>query len=125
MPAWGEALGDSVVDVAAYVLSLSGQDAPPEWAESGKMRYQTMCAGCHGIDGQGMAALGAPNLADDDWLYGGDLAAVMASIRDGRSGHMPAWRGRLDEAEARAIAAWLYTQRTESAPFSAKRSSQE
>ncbi|HEX6998394.1 MAG TPA: cytochrome-c oxidase, cbb3-type subunit III [Gammaproteobacteria bacterium] len=111
MPAWGEALGEEgVVDVAAYVLTLSGRDAPPGWAAAGKARFDTTCAACHGIDGKGMQALGAPNLTDDDWLYGGDLATVMESIRNGRSGEMPAWRERLTEEQARAIAAWLYTQ---------------
>lgn len=112
MPAWGDALGhDGVVDVAAYVRSLAGLDAPPEWVAAGKARYETMCVGCHGIDGKGMQALGAPDLTDDAWLYGSDLASVIHSIRDGRSGEMPAWRGRLSDEEARAIAAWLHTQR--------------
>lgn len=112
MPAWGDALGhEGVVDVAAYVRQLAGLEAPSEWAAAGKTRFETMCAACHGIDGKGMTALGAPDLTDDDWLYGGDLASVIRSIRDGRSGEMPAWRGRLREDEARAIAAWLYTQR--------------
>ena len=116
MPAWGDALGhEGVVDVASYVRSLAGLDAPPEWAAAGKVRFDTMCAACHGIDGTGMPALGAPDLTDDDWLYGGDLASVIRSIRDGRSGEMPAWRGRLGEDEARAIAAWLYTQRKKGA----------
>lgn len=112
MPAWGDALGhDGVVDVAAYVLSLSGRDVPPEWQAAGKTRFETICAACHGIDGRGMPALGAPDLTDDDWLYGGDFASVVESIRDGRGGEMPAWRDRLSEDEARAIAAWLYATR--------------
>jgi cytochrome c oxidase cbb3-type subunit 3 len=127
MPAWGEALGhDAVVDAAAYVRSLSGLDAPREWVAAGKTRFDTMCAGCHGIDGKGMAALGAPDLTDDDWLYGSDLASVMSSIRDGRSGEMPAWRGRLGDDEARAVAAWLYAQRKKgSEPNFGKRSYEE
>ncbi len=115
MPPWGEVLGqDGVVDVASYVRSLAGLDAPRGWAAAGKARYDMMCAGCHGVDGTGMQALGAPDLTDDDWLYGGDLASVIVSIRDGRSGEMPAFRGRLGEDEARAIAAWLHTQRKRS-----------
>jgi len=127
MPAWGEALGhDGVVDVAAYVRSLSGLDAPPEWVTAGKTHFDTMCAGCHGIDGKGMAALGAPDLTDDDWLYGSDLASVMSSVRDGRSGEMPAWRGRLGDDEARAVAAWLYAQRKKgSEPNFGKRPNEE
>lgn len=109
MPSWGPALGqDGVVEVAVYVRSLSGAEASPEWIAAGKARFTTMCAGCHGIDGQGMPVLGAPNLSDDVWLYGGDLLSVIESIRHGRSGVMPAWRERLSEEQARAIATWLH-----------------
>lgn len=109
MPPWGEALGaDGLVDVVSYVRSLSGAEAPQEWIEAGKARYATLCAACHGVDGRGMAALGAPNLTDGAWLYGGDFTSVLESIRDGRGGEMPAWRERLDEGEVRAVAAWLH-----------------
>ncbi len=111
MPPWGAVLGDEgVVNVASYVRSLAGLDASAERAAAGKTQFETLCAACHGVDGKGLQALGAPDLTDDDWLYGSDLTSVIASIRDGRSGEMPAWRGRLSENEARAIAAWLYTQ---------------
>jgi cytochrome c oxidase cbb3-type subunit 3 len=109
MPPWGAVLGaDGVVDVASYVLSLSGTAAPRGWIEAGKARFATTCAACHGIDARGTPQLGAPNLRDDTWLYGGDFASVAQSIRDGRSGVMPAWRTRLDADEVRAIAAWIY-----------------
>ncbi len=108
MPPWGEVLGrDGLIQVTTYVLGLKTSGAANAESE-GKRLYETTCAACHGRDGKGMPALGAPDLTDDDWLYGGDFASVMTSIRDGRSGEMPAWRGRLSENEARAIAAWLY-----------------
>jgi len=114
MPPWGAVLGDEgVVNVASYVRTLAGLPASAERAAAGKTQFETLCAACHGVDGKGMQALGAPDLTDDDWLYGSDLTSVIASIRDGRSGEMPAWRGRLGENEARAIAAWLYTQQRE------------
>ena len=59
--------------------------------------------------------LGAPNLTDDVWLYGGDLATIEKTIRDGRGGVMPAWRTRLDDTEARLVAAWVYAQSRASA----------
>jgi cytochrome c oxidase cbb3-type subunit 3 len=112
MPAWGPALGaDGVVDVVAYVMSLSGTPAPSSWIEAGKTRFATMCAGCHGIDARGTPQLGAPNLRDRTWLYGGDFASISQSVREGRGGVMPAWRGRLADDEARAIVAWLATHR--------------
>ena len=63
---------------------------------------------CHGADGQGNEALGAPDLTDDVWLYGRDFNRMTETIRDGRNGYMPAWRDRLGEDRARAIAAWVY-----------------
>jgi cytochrome c oxidase cbb3-type subunit 3 len=117
MPAWGPALGQTgVVDVASYVRSLGGAEAPESWIASGKQRYMTMCVGCHGIDGKGNPALGAPNLTDDVWLYGGDFAAVGTTIRDGRGGVMPAWRNRLGEDEAKAVAAWIYSAASAASP---------
>ncbi len=111
MPAWGGALGrNGVNEVTAYVLSRAGVNAPPDWVDAGKARFDTLCASCHGADGRGNAALGAPNLTDDVWLYGGDFTSVAASIRNGRSGVMPAWRQRLREDEMRAIAAWIVAQ---------------
>ncbi len=111
MPPWGSALGrDGVNEVASYVLSLSGVTAPRDWVDAGKPRYEMMCAACHGADGRGNPALGAPNLTDDVWLYGGDFPSVAKSIREGRSGVMPAWRHRLSEDEMRAVAAWVVAQ---------------
>lgn len=109
MPGLGGALGhDGVNEAAAYVLSLSGAKAPADWVAAGKARFETVCAACHGVDGRGNPVLGAPNLTDNLWLYGGSFEQVAASIRDGRGGVMPAWRGRLDHDQARAIAAWVY-----------------
>jgi cytochrome c oxidase cbb3-type subunit 3 len=111
MPALGGALGqEGVNEVAAYVLSLSNTKAPTDWVEAGKVRFATLCAACHGADGRGNPAVGAPNLTDDTWLYGGDFTSVAATIRNGRNGVMPAWRGRLNEDQARAVAAWVYSQ---------------
>ncbi|HEY6643695.1 cytochrome-c oxidase, cbb3-type subunit III [Povalibacter sp.] len=111
MPAWAPTLGrDGVNEVASYVLSLSGVNAPADWVAAGKPRYEMLCVACHGADGRGNPALGAPNLTDSVWLYGRDFASVSASIAEGRSGVMPAWRGRLGEEQVRMIAAWLHAQ---------------
>lgn len=111
MPGWGAALGHTGVnEVTSYVLSLGGVKAPEDWVAAGKTRFDTMCAACHGADGRGNAALGAPNLTDNIWLYGGDFASVAASIRDGRNGVMPAWRRRLNEDQVRSITAWVTAQ---------------
>ena len=112
MPAWGSTLGrDGVNEVASYVLSLSGVHAPQDWVDAGKERFEAMCAACHGVDGRGNTMLGAPDLTDKVWLYGGDFERVAESIRNGRSGVMPAWRDRMSDDEIRMVAAWVISQR--------------
>lgn len=109
MPPWGKQFGDAgVTNLANYVLSLSGAPHDAAKAAAGKARF-AVCAACHGPEGKGNPAMGAPNLTDDIWLYGGELKAVETSIRDGRNGHMPAWRARLGERDARVVAAYVYS----------------
>jgi cytochrome c oxidase cbb3-type subunit 3 len=110
MPPLGAALGERGVDeVANYVLTLSGQKADTALAEAGKARF-AICAACHGPDGKGNATIGAPNLTDDIWLYGGSLDDIKTSIKGGRSGHMPAWEPIIGPDRARLAAAWVLAQ---------------
>lgn len=110
MPPFGATLGETgVSQVANYVLSLSGAAHSPTKAAAGKASF-AVCAACHGAEGKGNPALGAPNLTDGTWLYGNELATIEKTIRDGRNGVMPAWRGRLSEDEAKAISAWILAQ---------------
>ena len=112
MPAFGK-LGmleqDQVNDVAEYVLSLSGNAADRAAAESGASIFAASCAACHGPEGKGNQALGAPNLADELWLYGGDKATVVEAINDSRSGMMPAWSERLDPATIKELAIYVHS----------------
>ncbi len=114
MMAWKTALGgeQGVKEVAAYVLSLSGREVDPALAEAGKSRF-AMCAACHGPEGKGSLAmgipLGAPNLTDNIWLYGGSERTVQESIRNGRAGVMPAWDNILGEEKVHLIAAYVYS----------------
>ena len=108
MPPWGAVLGDDGVrEVVAYVQKLAGQDADAALASAGEARYQQLCIGCHGVDGTGMAAVGAPNLTDDVWLYGSDAAALKQTIVDGRNGQMPAWNDKLGEQRVKLLAAYV------------------
>jgi cytochrome c oxidase cbb3-type subunit 3 len=117
MPALGAALGhDGVNEAAAYVLSLNDVQTPEGWAAAGKARFETVCAACHGAEGRGNPALGAPDLTDSAWLYGRDFASVVATIRDGRNGAMPAWRTRLGDDQARLVAAWVISKGSHAAP---------
>ncbi len=108
MPPLGTALGDSgVKEVASYVVSLSGGKAPEDWVASGKQRFETICAACHGVDGRGNVALGAPNLTDDVWLYGRDFESIRATIMNGRDNQMPAHLEMLGEAKVKLLAAYV------------------
>jgi cytochrome c oxidase cbb3-type subunit 3 len=109
MPAWGPQFGDAGVEnLANYVLSLSGASHDATKALAGKALF-TVCSACHGPEGKGNPALGAPNLTDAIWLYGGDLETVETTIREGRGGVMPSWRARIGENDARVIAAYVYS----------------
>lgn len=110
MPPFGGSFDQaSIENLAYYVQSLSGAAQWQYQIAAGKPLFN-VCAACHGVDGKGNQALGAPNLTDTIWLYGGDLASIEETIRNGRSGVMPAWRGRLAETDVHAIAAWVYAQ---------------
>jgi cytochrome c oxidase cbb3-type subunit 3 len=108
MPPWGAVLGDQgVEEVVAYVQALSGQPADGALATAGEARYQQVCAACHGLDGKGMAAVGAPNLTDDVWLYGSDAATIRQTVVGGRNGQMPAWGEKLGEQRVKLLAAYV------------------
>ena len=108
MPPLGAALGeDGVREVVAYVQKLSGQKADPEMAQAGKARFEMICMACHGMDGTGNQALGAPDLTNDIWLYGGDPATIRESVVNGRSGNMPPNENLLNEDKRRLIAAYV------------------
>lgn len=98
-----------IADVAEYVLSLSGKASDKAAAEKGKALFAEQCVACHGEDGKGNAELGAPNLVDGIWLYGGSKDAVVQSIATGRGGSMPAWSGRLDPVTIKALAVYVHS----------------
>jgi cytochrome c oxidase cbb3-type subunit III len=116
MPGLEAVIGaDKVPAVAVYVQSLAGNKADPQLAAKGKPVFATLCAACHGVDGRGNPALGAPNLTDHVWLHGGDFNSIAHSIRAGRSGQMPAHRELIGVDRARLAAAWILSQQTASA----------
>lgn len=94
-------------EVANYVLSLSGRPHDATLAAAGKEKF-AVCAACHGPDGKGNQAIGAPNLTDNVWLYGGTEAAIIETITKGRNGQMPAQKDKLSEAKIHLLAAYVY-----------------
>jgi len=111
MPPMAQALGSDVdvERVAHYVLSLSDSTHDPIKAVFGKQKYAA-CMACHGADGRGNQALGAPNLADKVWLHGGGIESVMATIRKGRDNAMPPFKDFLGEAKVHVLAAYVWGQ---------------
>ncbi len=109
MPPMGAAIGGGadVENVAHYVLSLSGGAHDAVKAELGKPKFAA-CAACHGPEAKGNPALGAPNLTDSVWLYGGSLATVTETINKGRSNQMPAFKDLLGEGKIRVLAAYVW-----------------
>jgi cytochrome c oxidase cbb3-type subunit III len=108
MPPMAAAVGSpqEVEQVAQYVLSLSDSSSDSVKAALGKPRFAT-CAACHGADGRGNQALGAPNLTDRIWLHGGGLPAVVAMVNTGKENRMPAWGDKLTEGQIHVLAAYV------------------
>ncbi|WP_170351574.1 cytochrome-c oxidase, cbb3-type subunit III [Ruegeria atlantica] len=96
-----------VEEVTEFVLFLSGQQHDATAAEAGKLVFEENCAACHGDDGRGGYEIGAPDLGDESWIYGGDRDAIYHSIHFGRRGVMPAWDGRLSDAQIRMLTLYL------------------
>ncbi|HET8710596.1 MAG TPA: cytochrome-c oxidase, cbb3-type subunit III [Spongiibacteraceae bacterium] len=110
MPAWESALGNQgVLEVANYVVTLNGRSADEKLAQAGKEKFAMYCVGCHGADGKGNQQLGAPNLTDDVWLYGGSPLMIQQTVRGGRNNMMPAWLDRLGKERVHLLAAYVYS----------------
>ena len=110
MPPMAAAVGGEaeMSAVAHYVLSLSGSPHSDIKAFNGKKLYTT-CAACHGIDGKGNKALGAPNLTDDYWLHGWGEAAIINIIKNGKSNVMPAQSPMLSAEQIHVVAAYVFS----------------
>ncbi|MGD9835776.1 MAG: cytochrome-c oxidase, cbb3-type subunit III [Piscinibacter sp.] len=109
MPPMAAAVGtaEDVKNVANYVLSLSGSAHNALAAQLGKEKFGA-CAACHGADGKGNQALGAPNLTDKIWLHGGGEQAVVAMINNGKTNVMPAQASRLTPEQIHVLGAYVW-----------------
>lgn len=110
MPAFG---ADQILEpeqiaaVSDYVLSLSGGGAAA--TEDGQAVFEEQCVACHGEDGKGIQDVGAPNLTDAIWLYGGTKEAIVAQITKPRHGVMPVWKSRLGDAEIKQVTIYVHS----------------
>jgi cytochrome c oxidase cbb3-type subunit 3 len=100
---------DEITDAAQFVLSLSGHATDTAAAGRGAKIFADNCAACHGDAGKGNQEVGAPNLTDGIWLYGGKLADIEKTIETGRGGVMPYWSGRLDPVTIKMLAAYVHS----------------
>jgi cytochrome c oxidase cbb3-type subunit 3 len=109
MPPLGAALGsqDDVKNVANYVLSLSGSKHDAIRAQAGQAKF-ALCAACHGSDGKGNQAVGAPNLTDKVWLHGSGEAAIMSMINNGKNNQMPAQEAKFTADQLHVLAAYVW-----------------
>lgn len=113
MPAYGgneAAVGgvEGAKDLSAYVLSLAGKNADPAAALKGKEKFDAVCVACHGADAKGNQSIGAPNLTDNIWLYGGSEKAILETITKGRQNQMPSWEDFLGKDKIHLLSAYIY-----------------
>lgn len=115
MPAYGDIFSTAeTASVVHYVRSISGQEHDAALLAPGQELYLDNCAACHGDEGLGNRDLGAPNLTDAVWLYGGTIDALTETVVYARFGVMPAWSEEwrigtgLDQAEINAVAAYVH-----------------
>jgi len=108
MAGWATVLGQvGVTNVANYVQVIGTTEAQ---GHPGQTQFNQVCAACHTPAGTGNILLGAPNLTDDDWLYGSDIDTIRTTIIGGRNGQMPAFNDILDDTQVRLLVAWLTRQ---------------
>ncbi len=93
--------------VVAYVMSLSGAEVDPEQRAAGAQIFADNCAACHGEDAKGLREMGAPDLTDTFWLYGGDAESIFHTVHNGRQGWMPAWEDRMSLADRKILTLYL------------------
>lgn len=108
MPAWEPVLGAAGIEqVTNYVLKLSNQGGDAALAAAGSEKFAQLCAACHGPDGRGTLALGAPNLTDTTWLYGGSAETIRETLIKGRTNQMPAHLDLLGETRLKLLTAYV------------------
>lgn len=112
MPAFGKdgmLTPAQIRDVASYVRVISRQDQPSAASRRGAVVFAENCVSCHGEDGTGNRELGAPNLTDAIWLYGGDMETIVQTVTNSRFGVMPAWQQRLEPVTIKQLAVYVHS----------------
>lgn len=100
---------DQIEGLTHYVLSLSGSEYDRDKASAGQTLFAEQCSSCHGTEGKGDQSQGAPNLTDNEWLYGGSPDDIRATLYYGRQGVMPNWNERLSPEMISALAVYVHS----------------
>ncbi|MBL4751478.1 MAG: cytochrome-c oxidase, cbb3-type subunit III [Amylibacter sp.] len=109
MPKFGDFLEkDEIAALAEYVLQVSGQEHDAALATIGQPLFEDNCVACHTEQATGDRELGAPNLADAIWLYGRERETITTTITNSRFGVMPAWQGRITEAQIKQVTFYVH-----------------
>lgn len=109
MPSFAAVFNAQQIDgLVQYVGKLAGHQVDGPKASIGKALFDQQCFACHGNDAKGNPALGAPNLTDDIWLYGGSATSIAKTIKSGRSGEMPAHLNLLGKEKIHLVSAYIY-----------------
>lgn len=112
MPAFGR---DAILkegevdDLTEYVVHLSGRPANGASVKRAAKLFADNCAACHGANGKGNREFGAPNLTDNEWLYGPTRADIQDQIWNGHGGVMPTWAGRLSPETIKSLAVYVHS----------------
>ena len=112
MPAFGRdglLEREDISDVVQFVMGYSNRATDGDAAQRGAIVFEENCAACHGDNGKGIQELGAPNLTDAIWLYGGDQATLTDTVTNSRRGVMPAWGDRLDEETIKMLTVYVHS----------------
>jgi cytochrome c oxidase cbb3-type subunit 3 len=120
MPPFPQLDSNQIVDVANYVRSLSGLSADDAKAARGAQVFAANCVACHGPDGKGNIAIGAPNLTDKTWLYGGSEATIIETVTKGRMAMMPAQDKVLSPEKIQVLTAYVWGLSNSKQPAAAK-----
>lgn len=111
MPPYAQIVGNEadIEATALYVFSLSGKEKESDLTNKGKTKFTTICAACHGLNAKGNKYIGAPDLTDPQWIHGGTLQDVKNTIKNGRSGVMPAHKDVLTKEQIHILTAYIYS----------------
>ena len=112
MPAFGRdqmLTPAQIGDMTEYVVALSNRTADVAAVRRAAPIYLEQCSACHGTAGKGDQAQGAPDLTDQEWLYGSSRDEIQAQIWSGRGGVMPSWKSRFDPETLKALAVYIHS----------------